>query len=804
MNNVIAVLFLLIVLLTLTACDGAESRKSEYLSRGEGYLNNAQYEKARVEFRNVLQIDPKSVQGHLSMGRLYEAQGEHRKALASYHKVVELESDNLHAMAATARIYLLAGYTDKAEALVDDVLKIDASYADALVVRAGVNLRQNKIEDSLLDVRNVLADNPDHVASLALLSRIYVTQQQSEKAEALLVNAYQRKPDSKSLLSLLVQFYNDEKRYDQAISHMQLLLDLDKDNVSYRHQLAYFYNLTENYKEAENVLRDAVKDLPDNILLKRQLIEYLAEKRDLMFAQLELSRFIKDDADNPELQLISAALYQRSKEYDKAETIYRELVRKYGDESSAVTAQYELARLLFAEKREEEAVTELSALLKDHPKHYQGLMLRGVHALQNGDAKTAVDDLRAAVNEQPQSSELHKLLANAYLIAGELDLAEQTLRQAIQLDPKDIQSRLVYAKLLLETNYSADAIEHLSLIAKYQPKHPQVNQLLVKAYLSQRDYAQATKISEAMQGVESQASTGYFYHGLVLQTQQKYIQALDKFNKAIELSPKAIEPLSSYVRTSLAMKKPHLAEDKLNQVIKDYPDFAIAQNLLGEVQVQQKKNAQAIASFSAAIDKNNQWSLPYRNLAATQLLMKQQSAAIATLEKGIVSATNNEGLVFQLSALFEQQGQVNQAINVYERLLSEKPSTQAANNLALLLAEHKDDQQSLDRALQLIEPLQTSNNASYLDTLGWVYHHRGDNDKALSALLQADELMPQQQLIQYHLGSVYFSKGKLEQARQHLEEAVKPQASFRGRAEAQRMLADIASAKATPTSNSGS
>ena len=40
----------------LTACGGKEERKAKYLERGKAYLAEKNYEKARIEFKNVLQI----------------------------------------------------------------------------------------------------------------------------------------------------------------------------------------------------------------------------------------------------------------------------------------------------------------------------------------------------------------------------------------------------------------------------------------------------------------------------------------------------------------------------------------------------------------------------------------------------------------------------------------------------------------------------------------------------------------------------------------------------------------------------
>ena len=63
---------LLLATSILTACGGKEERKAKYLERGKVYLAEKNYDKAMIEFKNVLQIDPKSAEGYFYLGRVEE------------------------------------------------------------------------------------------------------------------------------------------------------------------------------------------------------------------------------------------------------------------------------------------------------------------------------------------------------------------------------------------------------------------------------------------------------------------------------------------------------------------------------------------------------------------------------------------------------------------------------------------------------------------------------------------------------------------------------------------------------------
>ncbi len=62
--------------LALAACAGAEGRKSAFLAQGQKHMAERNWQKARVEFRNVLQVDPTDVQATYLLGRASRASGQ--------------------------------------------------------------------------------------------------------------------------------------------------------------------------------------------------------------------------------------------------------------------------------------------------------------------------------------------------------------------------------------------------------------------------------------------------------------------------------------------------------------------------------------------------------------------------------------------------------------------------------------------------------------------------------------------------------------------------------------------------------
>ena len=137
---------------TLIACGGAEERKSVYMEKAKASIEAGDFNKARIELKNVLQIDPKESEAYYQLGEVYEQQKEYTKAYRHYLKVEELSPENLSNHAKLGRIYLfLANEPDKAQEKVDLILSKEPTNSDGLLLKARILLKNNnKLEEQIL------------------------------------------------------------------------------------------------------------------------------------------------------------------------------------------------------------------------------------------------------------------------------------------------------------------------------------------------------------------------------------------------------------------------------------------------------------------------------------------------------------------------------------------------------------------------------------------------------------------------------------------------------------------------------
>ena len=131
--NIFKVLIIVSVACLAVACGGAEERKAAYMEKAEKSLNAGDLDKARIELKNVLQIDPKDAQAYFKLGNIFEQKKEFTKAFGNYSKAAELDPENSEYLAKLGRFHLvLAGDVDKATEYMDKILAKDSNDINGL------------------------------------------------------------------------------------------------------------------------------------------------------------------------------------------------------------------------------------------------------------------------------------------------------------------------------------------------------------------------------------------------------------------------------------------------------------------------------------------------------------------------------------------------------------------------------------------------------------------------------------------------------------------------------------------------
>jgi Flp pilus assembly protein TadD len=236
------------------------------------------------------------------------------------------------------------------------------------------------------------------------------------------------------------------------------------------------------------------------------------------------------------------------------------------------------------------------------------------------------------------------------------------------------------------------------------------------------------------------------------------------------------------------------ADSFLDAVLTVNPDNRVARLLQGQLYASQGDTNKAAAVFRELVNRDASTVAAWRNLASTELSRSGAQQAIAVLDEGLSVNAESFDLRLMKALLLERMGDFEAAISEYEVLLSMRPQADVvANNLASALSDHRTDQASLQRALDVARRFRNSDVPQFKDTLGWTHYRLGDAEGAIELIAEAAESVPFEPVFRYHLGMSYAALEDSEAALRELEKALElaGDEEFRYRKEVEGAIQDL-------------
>lgn len=788
--------------MVLSACGGAQARKVKHLEKGQAFLAAGNFEKARVEFQNALQIAPADPEARYENAVVDEKLARTREAGQFYQATIDVSPDHVGARIGLARLYLFAGASDKTLELIKPALDKHPDNAELLTLRAAAHVQKKEMAEGRLDAERAVQLNPTSEDAVSALAGIYVSEKAADKAQTLLEESIRKIPSTVALRLALAQVYAGENRQADTERELLEIVGLRPQEKEHRIRLAQFYTRSNQVDAAERVLRDGIKAIPQDRDLKLSLVDFLASRRSPEVAEKELLGDIAAQPDDVELKFALAKFYVTNHQSERAEKVYQGVIDSDKLDAAGITARDRLAAL-HAERNDLKGTEDLVAqVLAKSPRDNEALILRADIELSKKDPKSAIADLRTVLRDQPNSLGVLRTLARAHLANGEPAMAEETLRRGLEGRPHDAELRLDLAQLLAQLGKNDQAKAILVDLVKDRPNDAQALDSLFRLSVTTKDYDTAATTAASLVSTQPTSPLGFMYQGILAEQAKKTDEALRLYGRAQALQPDALEPLQAQVRLLASLKRIREAMKRLDDVATQDPKNAFAPNIKGELYLTQKDFANAQSAFKVAIARAPSWWIPYRGLAAAQFASQDAVAGLATLRSAESAVNQPDQVGIEIASYYERAGKPDEAMKEYEAIIERNPQSDvAANNFAMLLVTYGKDTASLDRAKSLASRFADSANPSYLDTYGWVLFKHGDAAASVPVLQRVATQAPNQPVVLYHLGMAESQVGSTAQAVDNLTRAVNSGAKFTGLDDARAALNKLNKSPVTANSS---
>jgi len=783
------------IAVAVISCGGAEERKLKYLEKGKAYIEEQNYDKAKIEIKNVLQIDPKFAEAHFAMGQINEQEKEYRKAMGNYLKAIELDPQHNGAKINLARIYVLAGtdeMVEKAKQNIREVKQAEPDNVEADLLSGIIDYKSGKKEQGIKKLEAVVARDKTMVEAITLLSTAYLAEGKEQQAVELLRDGAKNNPQSVSLRATLARIAAKNDDLVEAEANMKQAIEIEPENFGLKVLLSTFYVKSGQLENAEALITSAIEQDDEDLQRYLVMIDMLSSQVGVERAESQLKQYIEDKPDLYGLRFTLAEFYEKTRQMDKAKQVLQQIINDRSFDIEGVKARNVLANILLDEGNFDASKKLVDEVLAEYPSNNEALMINGKIALNNLDAITAINDLRTVVKNEPKNAEAALLLARAHEINGESDLAENELRKAIEANPVNDKAHANYATYVASKGRIDEALVIVDKALTYFKDSYELMNIKLKILASQNKKEESLALMDAMEQASANNAEVNINKGKYHLSNSDIVSAIEEFEKAYKKSPSKYEPLELIVKTYMSSNQVDKAISRIEKRFENDVDDAIGHQLMGEVHLAQKDTGQALTSFTKAANSAQTWVQPYLRIAAIHVFENKHQAAIDVLTKAQDKVVNKTPLQLQIAGIYERQDKYQEAMKTYEAILEGASSNKmAANNYAALLLDYGNSATDTAKALELAKSFEKLQQPAFQDTLAWAYTKSGEHQKAIDILSPIVERASNVAVFRYHLGYALYHSGDKAAAKSHLEIAVDSEQDFPGKIEAEALLKEI-------------
>jgi tetratricopeptide (TPR) repeat protein len=337
------------------------------------------------------------------------------------------------------------------------------------------------------------------------------------------------------------------------------------------------------------------------------------------------------------------------------------------------------------------------------------------------DELTKTNDIfKKAAENAGDDPDILKEVADYYAASQQLKEAIPLYLRVLELQPDDANAREKLATGFVLTNQRDKAVEMLEQIIKEHPEKYQPYDLLAQVLDEEaRSLQRANHIEEA---------------------KIKFAKVAANYEQSLLINPNHV---GTYVRLAELLLGPLKDADRAVKLLTEarnrFPGAPEIVYYLAIAQREAKQSQQAVATFEEALHE-------------------------AQLEED--DDFVNAKFYFNYGAAAEQAGLYDKAADLLRKSIALDPenSAESCNYLGYMWADHN---MNLDEAeLMIRRALENEpNNASYLDSLGWVEFRKAKFDQALNDLLRAAKTVEHEDPVVFeHIGDTYLKLNRVPEA----------------------------------------
>ncbi len=451
----------------------------------------------------------------------------------------------------------------------------------------------------------------------------------------------------------------------------------------------------------------------------------------------------------------------------------REAVRL---DSTNITFRENLAKIYLAAFQQDLAIKEYEQIIKIDSNYTNGYY-NLARLYQTSRPLKALELFEKLLERDGNDWDILLQTAELYNTLGRYDQAAERYRRMLEIDPANRALQRQLAETYSRSGNFKAAIELLEKMLEVNENDFEVVATLADIYLDRREFDKARELYEKIlkkekENPEVKLRVGVAYFGQVQQDSSFLPRAKKLFLELSTEMPNDWRPIWYLGAIALTEKKDSVALTYFERVTRLAEMNVDAWWYVGSLHFDRGEYEKMIEAMERAKQLLPREYRVYFLLGLAYSRLEQNEKAAINLERAHELNPKDMNTMSTLALTYDGMHRYTRSDSLYEAALKiDSTYHLILNNYSYSLAERG---LQLDRALRMAQDAVKAEpkNASYLDTLGWVYFKLGRYAEAEHYLAGAVATGQASAVVFEHLGDAYFKLGHKDKALEFWQKAL--------------------------------
>jgi putative PEP-CTERM system TPR-repeat lipoprotein len=672
--------------------------RSAHIEKAYIQISRGKFAEAKTELDAADKATPGSLLVTYTRA-LYEfSQGKYAAAQEGVQKVLKSAPDHMPSVLLAGASEMNLGATQQAEQHLRKYLESNPNDVYARKLLAQTLLKSAQPADAAAALAPVLKDSTQDPQLLALAGESYMQVRDFTKASAYLEKAAALAPKAAALHTSLGLSKLGQGDQAKGLSELELATTLDPKSAQASMALVQTEMSLKHYDKALAAAQALEQQQPDNPQVHNLKGAVYLVKGDTASARAAFEKALALQPTFFPAVTNLARLDLQDKKPEVAKQRFEKVLEKDKNNYGAMAALGELALL---QKHPEEATSWFEKGSNANPEAVVPAIKLGTHYLHTNQAPKALNLARKFLVANPTNADLLELQGQAQVATKDPSGALETYSKLVNVLPKSAAAQLRLAGVHMLLKNDAAAAEDLKRAVELQPEFLPARIAQVELAMRTGHPDDALARARQLQKLNDKLPVGYAVEGDVMLAQNKPVDALPAYEKALSLS-KSPEMLVKVVQTMTMAGKGKDADARATQWLKEHPNDALVAMFLADRNLASKDFKPAIALLEGVLKQNPNNAVALNNLAWAYQ-QEKDPRALGVAEQAFKVAGDNPGVMDTLGWMLAEQGNTTRAVPLLQKASGMAPnSPEIRYHLAVSLNKSGDKQGARKELTQLL------------------------------------------------------------------------------------------------------